>query len=53
MPGAFRDVDPRELRLPPSTRGGTDLFKLQLQIARFGSPLVGMLRPGSMRLPTA
>ena len=38
----FRDVDPRELRLPPSRRSGADPFKLHAQIATFGSSLVGM-----------
>jgi hypothetical protein len=44
MPQDFRDVDPRELRLP-SLRGGADPFKLQLQIARFGSSSAGMAAP--------
>ena len=42
MPPDFRDVDPRELRLPPSRRGGADPVKLQLQIAQFGSRAAGM-----------
>jgi hypothetical protein len=33
----FRDVDPRELRVPPSRRQGADPGKLQRQIAQFGS----------------
>jgi hypothetical protein len=41
MPSVFRDVDPRELRVPPSRRG-TDPIKLQRQIARFGASFVGM-----------
>jgi hypothetical protein len=44
MPQDFRDVDPRELRLP-SGRGGADPFKLQLQIARFGASFTGMPPP--------
>ena len=41
MPPDFRDVDPRELRLP-SSRRGADPFKLQGQIVRFGSSSAGM-----------
>ena len=41
MPHDFRDVDPRELRLP-SRLGGADPFKLQHQIARFGASSIGM-----------
>jgi hypothetical protein len=41
----FRDVDPRELRLPHSRRGGPDLYKLQRQIAKHGSSAVGMPPP--------
>jgi hypothetical protein len=41
----FRDVDPRELRLPPSRRSGADPFKLQRQIARFGASSAGMPPP--------
>jgi hypothetical protein len=48
MPSDFRDVDPRELRLPPSRRSGADPFKLQQQIARFGSSTVGMPPPTVM-----
>ncbi len=39
----FRDVDPRELRLP--SRRGADPFKLQGQIARFGALSAGMPPP--------
>src|SRR3954453_2782291 len=39
----FRDVDPRELRLP--SRRGADPFKLQLQVARFGASSAGMPPP--------
>ena len=45
MSQEFRDVDPRELRLPPSRQGGADPYKLQLQIARFGASFVGMPAP--------
>jgi hypothetical protein len=41
MPSHFRDVDPRELRVPGS-RQGADPVKLQRQIARFGASSVGM-----------
>jgi hypothetical protein len=42
MPSVFRDVDPRELRPPPSRRSGADPIKLQRQIARFGASSAGM-----------
>ena len=42
MPSHFRDVDPRELRAPPSRPNGADPVKLQRQIARFGASSVGM-----------
>ncbi len=38
----FRDVDPRELRLPPSRRQGADPGKLQRQISLFGRSADGM-----------
>ena len=41
----FRDVDPRELRVPPSRRQGADPAKLQRQIALFGRSAVGMPSP--------
>ena len=41
MPSHFRDVDPRELRLPGS-RQCADPIKLQRQIARFGASSTGM-----------
>ena len=41
MPSDFRDVDPSELRVPPS-RQGADPVKLARQIARFGASAVGM-----------
>ena len=37
MPPDYRDVDPRELRLPSSRRSGADPMKLHQQIARFGT----------------
>ena len=43
MPQEFRDVDPRELRLP--SRRGADPVKLQRQIARFGASSAGMPPP--------
>jgi hypothetical protein len=38
----LRDVDPRELRLPPARRQGADPAKLARQIALFGDASVGM-----------
>jgi hypothetical protein len=42
MPRVFLDVDPRTLHVSPSRPLGADLVKLALQIARFGTPTVGM-----------
>lgn len=44
MPIVYRDVDPRELRPPPS-RPVADPVKLSRQIARFGASAVGMPPP--------
>ena len=41
----FRDVDPRELRVPPSRRQGADPAKLARQIARFGRTAAAMPPP--------
>src|SRR5271156_1558584 len=41
----FRDVDPRELRVPPSRRQGADPTKLARQISLFGRSAVGMPPP--------
>jgi hypothetical protein len=41
----FRDVDPAELRVPPSRPQGADPAKLQRQIARFGRSMTGMPPP--------
>jgi hypothetical protein len=41
----FRDVDPRELRVPPSRRQGADPAKLARQIGLFGRSFVGMPPP--------
>jgi hypothetical protein len=41
MAAYFLDVDPRELRVPPS-RARADPWKLQKQIAQFGASIVGM-----------
>ncbi len=38
------DVDPRLLRLPPSSLSGADPVKLQRQIARYGRSTVDMPR---------
>ncbi len=42
MAADFRDVDPAELRVPPSRLSGADPYKLQRQIARFGKSIDGM-----------
>ncbi len=42
MPVDFRDVDPAELRLPGSRSGGADPYKLQQQIAQYGTSIIGM-----------
>jgi hypothetical protein len=41
-PRVFLAVDPRRLRMPTSRRSGADPYKLQLQLARFGSRMQGM-----------
>src|SRR5262245_44303775 len=41
----FRDVDPRELRVTSARRSGSDPYKLQKQIAAFGSSATGMPPP--------
>jgi hypothetical protein len=41
-PRVFLDVDPRTLRVPGSRRSGADPFKLNRQIAQFGSSVQGM-----------
>lgn len=41
----FRDVDPRELRVPPSRREGADPAKLARQISLFGRSDAGMPPP--------
>jgi hypothetical protein len=41
----FRDVDPRDLRVPPSRPQGADPAKLQRQIALFGRSAAGMPAP--------
>ena len=38
----MREVDPRELRLPPGRAGGADAWKLHQQIRKFGSSKDGM-----------
>ena len=37
-----QEVDPAELRLPPSRAAGADMWKLHRQIRRFGSSRAGM-----------
>jgi hypothetical protein len=41
----FREIDPRELRVPPSRPQGADPAKLQRQIAGFGRSALGMPPP--------
>src|SRR5262245_45160483 len=45
MARQFLDVDPRNLRLPPSRPQGADPHKLQQQIARYGASMAGMPPP--------
>jgi hypothetical protein len=42
MAADIREVDPAELRLPPSRASGADPSKLQRQIARHGTSVDGM-----------
>jgi hypothetical protein len=42
MDQSIREVDPANLRLPPSRNSGADLWKLHRQIRQFGSSTVGM-----------
>ncbi len=42
MPPDFRDVDPSDLRVPPSRPTGADPAKLQRQLTQFGASIVGM-----------
>ena len=39
---AIREVDPNELRLPPSRAGGADPWKLHQQVCQFGPSRTGM-----------
>jgi hypothetical protein len=41
----FRDIDPRELRVPPSRAQGADPGKLARQISLFGRSAAGMPPP--------
>lgn len=43
--GDFREIDPRELRVPPSRRQGADPGKLARQISLFGRSTIGMPPP--------
>ena len=45
MAPLFVGVDPRTLHLPPSRSSGADPYKLQRQIARFGTSKSGMPPP--------
>ncbi|HEV3261455.1 MAG TPA: hypothetical protein VG013_31685 [Gemmataceae bacterium] len=42
MSQPVREVDPNDLRLPPSRAGGADPWKLHHQIRQFGSSKDGM-----------
>jgi len=42
MSQSIREVEPRDLRLPPSRAEGADPWKLHQQIRRFGSSKEGM-----------
>ena len=42
MSGGIREVDPAELRLPPSREAGADSWKMHWQIRQFGSSKQGM-----------
>ena len=42
MAADFRDVDPRELRVPPTRGQGADATRLARQIALFGASSEGM-----------
>src|SRR6266571_164303 len=42
MSQPIREVDPGDLRLPPSRAGGADPWKLHQQIRQFGSSTAGM-----------
>jgi hypothetical protein len=42
MARRFLDVDPRELRVPPSRASGADPMKLHQQIGKFGVSTAGM-----------
>jgi hypothetical protein len=45
FPRLFIWIDPLTLYLPQSRRDGPDLFKYQMQVARFGASMVGMPPP--------
>lgn len=42
MPADYRHVDPAELRLPSARATGADPGKLQRQIAKYSTSIVGM-----------
>jgi hypothetical protein len=42
MAADIRDADPAELRLPSSRSSGADPYKLQRQIAKYGTSIAGM-----------
>ena len=44
-PQLFVEIDPRSLHLPTTRLSGVNPYKLQKQIARFGTSLIGMPCP--------
>ncbi len=42
MAADFRDADPAELQLPSSRWSGADPYKLQRQVAQYGTSIAGM-----------
>lgn len=42
MPPDFREVDPNDLRVPPSRPTGADPVKLQRRISQFGASVAGL-----------
>ena len=42
MAPVYLDIDPRSLHLPPTRLTGADPFKLQRQLARYGTSTQGM-----------
>jgi hypothetical protein len=49
MPSVMVEVDPRSLHVPPSRLSGADPYKLNRQIALFGSSIANMPEPWAYR----